>query len=230
MGSSGPGEPRGWKVRALFEGSISDDGVSAALAAIAADDLCPGASDIGVRNLLLTLVLCTRPRRVLEVGGHLGSASVVIAHALRLNRFGELIVLEPGPQYCQKLIHHIRLAELQDWARVIPGGTNDEQVRHILNTMAPFELAFIDGFHSYDQTIQDLELVMNIMEENGLIVLHDSGTDSQRLDPTGKGGTRGAIEAFCRRVAGTSGLLFEFPHWLNPTGTAILCKQPRLGG
>ena len=51
----------------------------------------PGKSSWGTRNVLQAFILSMRPKLVVEIGGHIGSASLVIGAALRANRFGRLV-------------------------------------------------------------------------------------------------------------------------------------------
>ena len=78
---------RGWHVLPSFSGQAAalDEGV---FGRMQAHPMLPGESAWGTRNLLHALILATRPKVVLEVGAHIGSAAVVIGAALKANGFG----------------------------------------------------------------------------------------------------------------------------------------------
>src|SRR5260221_14038636 len=112
-----PAPDREWIIEAAYEG---DPAVRQTLAAMVLDSQAPGYSDIGIRNLLYTLVLNLRPRRVLEVGTHIGSAAVVIGAALALNRYGELITLEPYEGHRARALDYLGQAGVGERVRVLP--------------------------------------------------------------------------------------------------------------
>ena len=79
----------------------------------------PGHSDVGARNLLYTFVISLRPRRVLEVGTHMGSAAVVIGSALKINGYGTLLTLEPQPHYQEIARKNIECAGLTNLVTIV---------------------------------------------------------------------------------------------------------------
>jgi predicted O-methyltransferase YrrM len=73
-----PENSRGWIVETVY----ANDPASKILDQMHNDPEAPGESDIGIRNLLYTMILNLRPRRVLEIGCHIGSGAIVIGAAL----------------------------------------------------------------------------------------------------------------------------------------------------
>jgi predicted O-methyltransferase YrrM len=76
-----PENSRGWVAEAVY----SNAPAFKLLKKMYNDPEAPGQSDIGIRKLLYTTVLNLRPRRVLEIGCHIGSAAIVMGAALRRN-------------------------------------------------------------------------------------------------------------------------------------------------
>lgn len=185
-----------------------------------------GKSSWGTRNMLYALILSMKPKRVLEIGTHIGSASVVMGTALKANGFGELICLEPGEHYQKIAQEHVDKAGLGEIVRIVGKFSYDptlkEEVFH-----ESFDLIFLDATHTYEAASFDIKLAADNIADNGLIVLDDVGAEeSAKIDETGKGGVRQALIDF-QKVHGEEykAIFFEFPFWLNPMGMAMLCKQ-----
>ena len=85
-------EHRGWIVHPVYDG---DAELMNVLTSMTEDPEAPGHSDVGVQNILYAETLNTRPRRVLEIGTHIGTAAVIIGRALKRNGYGRLLTLEP---------------------------------------------------------------------------------------------------------------------------------------
>src|SRR5947199_4907625 len=76
-----------------------------------------GNSSWAPTNLLHALTLSLRPNVVLEIGAHLGAASVAIGSALRANQYGTLYCLEPADQSFKVLVEFVRKAGMSDYVR-----------------------------------------------------------------------------------------------------------------
>ena len=216
---------RGWEVRPIFSGIECDPNYLAALMELVRDSDAAGHSDIGVRNFLFTLILGFRPESVLEVGGHIGSATLVMGEGLRLNGYGTLHTLEPLEHYYTRLNYYIDKAGLRGIVNPIKGFSYDPEIKRKLAIIAPFELIFIDACHDYSAAIHDVIYSISLLAEYGLIILHDSSVYAQSFDSRGEGGVRRAIIESCRQYPELQAVFFEYPLWLNPCGAAILCKQ-----
>ncbi len=220
-----PENSRGWTVGSIFDGSLNSWRVGRTLKRMAADKEAPGHSDKGVQNLIFSLAVSLRPRRVLEVGTHIGTGAVIIGHALKQNGYGKLITLEPAPHYQRIAAKHVAAARVADYVTIVPHFSYDEPCKQILKAEAPFELMFIDGAHDYASAAHDIALCADLLCPNGLMVLHDVGAISGDLDQTGQGGVRQALADFCDVNPEYRPIFFEFPVWLNNTGTALVVKQ-----
>lgn len=124
------------------------------------------------RVALFSLVYGTKPRSVLEIGTFRGGSALIIVHAMDANGFGELICVDPQPRIppsvWSAIAHRATLFEgsspgiLGQAAQRVPGG---------------FDLALIDGDHSYDGALDDAEAVLPRMAPGGRIAFHDAHFD-----------------------------------------------------
>lgn len=220
-----PENSRGWIVGSTFDGSLSSWRIRRTLKKMAADPEAKGHSDKGVQNLIFTLAVSLRPRRVLEIGTHIGMGAVIIGHALKANRYGKLITLEPAQHYYSISKKYVRTAGLTEYIQILPNFSYESRSKGVLKQEAPFELIFIDGAHDYRAATHDIALCAELLCDNGILVLHDVGSISDALDPTGGGGVRQALWDFCEQNPEFQALFLEFPVWLNNTGTAVVTKQ-----
>ena len=220
-----PESARGWIVGATFDGSLNSWRVARTLKRMAADPEAGGHSDKGAQNLIFSLAVSLRPRRVLEIGTHIGMGAVIIGHALKRNGYGKLITLEPAAHYQRIASKNITAARVADHVTLVGLFSYEEQCKELLRAEAPFELIFIDGAHDYESAAHDIALCSELLCTNGIIVLHDVGALSGSLDPTGQGGVRQALADFCDVNTEYRVIFLEFPVWLNSTGTALLVKQ-----
>jgi predicted O-methyltransferase YrrM len=225
MASYTPESSRGWIVGSTFDGSLSSWRISRTLKKMAADPEARGHSDKGVQNLIYTLAVSLRPRRVLEIGTHIGMGAVIIGQALKTNGYGRLITLEPAKHYYAISSKYVRAAGVADYVQIVPNYSHDPSCKAKLKEETPFELIFIDGAHDYSNAAHDIALCAELLCDNGVMVLHDVGSISESLDPTGRGGVRQALWDFCEDNREFQAIFLEFPVWLNNTGTAVVSKQ-----
>ena len=217
-----PDPARGWIVHPVY---VSDTLLTQVLDDMDRDPDAPGFSDVGTRNLLYCYCVSMKPRRVLEIGSHIGFSSLVIASALRLNKFGRLLTVEPNEIYRGSARKYLKKASLDDLVDTVPHFSQDAACQKRLREEAPFEIIFLDAVHDYESAVQDIQLCCELVSENGIIMLHDTGISSPELDQSGRGGVRAALNQFALSNPGFKTIYFEYPLWLNPCGTAILCPQ-----
>lgn len=220
-----PETSRGWIVGGAFDGSLTSWRVARTLRKMAAGREAAGHSDKGVQNLIFTLAVSLRPRRVLEIGTHIGMGSVIIGHALKSNGYGKLITLEPAGHYQKIAARYINAARVADFVQIVPHFSHEDCCKELLWTEAPYELIFIDGAHDYAAASHDIALCAELLCTNGMMVLHDVGSISGSLDPSGQGGVRQALADFCDANPAFRAIFLEFPVWLNQTGTALVAKE-----
>lgn len=215
-------EHRGWNVHPVYDG---DRELMSVLTSMMTDPEAPGHSDVGIQNLLYAEVLNTRPRRVLEVGTHIGTAAVIIGRALKRNAYGRLLTLEPQEHYQALAGRYIEAAAVDQQVEILPFFSYDDACRRRLAQEAPFEIIFIDGAHEYEAALQDIEFCYGLLAYNGLLILHDVGCRSPSMDTSQRGGARRALHDFSARTPSARTIFREYPLWLNDCGAGIVCKE-----
>lgn len=185
---------------------------------------CPGESSVGTRNLLFTLILSMRPKSILEIGAHIGSASIVMGAALKANDFGTLYCLEPADHYFRILNEFIGKAGVAEYVRPLKMFSTDSMLEEKLNE--PVDLIFLDANHSYSHALEDIRLSDRLMQDNSLLILDDVGPSmSPSMCTEGKGGVRQALIDYTRDRDDLKVIFLEPPFWLNPCGIAIMTRQ-----
>lgn len=213
---------RGWVVEAIYEDNPS---VRATLALMEKSYPSSGQSDVGTRDLLYCYCINLRPKRVLELGTHMGFAAVVIAAALQRNGYGRLYSVEPHEPHRAIARRSLVEAGLGAHVELVDGLSTDHSVQEKLRALAPFDIIYIDADHSFEAAYQDIALCAELIGDNGIMILHDVGRTSTDVDPTGCGGPRKAVSAFAAAHQDYKLILLEHPLWLNPCGAALLCRQ-----
>jgi predicted O-methyltransferase YrrM len=192
-----PEREREWEVAPVYGQRVDADEFAATILRMESHPEAAGYSDVGIRNLLYTSVLNIRPRRVLEVGLHIGIGAAIIAHGLKANGYGKLFSIEPNDAYRAIASQHLLDANLADYVTILPYFSYDAECQAILEAECPFDLIYIDADHTYAAALQDLNLMSTMLRDNGLMILHDVGRSSASFDSTGQGGVRRALNDFC---------------------------------
>ena len=125
--------------------------------------------------VLYRLVTLLRPRTVLELGTNLGISAGYILAALKSNGDeGRLVSVEGDPTLAAKAAEQTeRIA--QGRCRVVQGRFQDVLPR-LIPDMKTIDFAFIDGHHTYDATVSNLERIKPALAPNACVVLDDVAT------------------------------------------------------
>jgi predicted O-methyltransferase YrrM len=124
-------------------------------------------------RLLFRLVRERRPDRCLELGTCLGISAAYQAAALDLNGRGSLITMEGAPALAERA--GILLDELGLGSRVdIRVGRFVDLLPDVLQS-ARFDLAFVDGHHDENATLDYFRRIVPAMRAGGLLVFDDIG-------------------------------------------------------
>lgn len=214
---------RGWTVLPSFDGQgLLKPGV---FDAMQRHLLLPGESAWGTRNLLHSIILGTRPKTVLEVGSHIGSASVVIGSALKANGFGRSYHLEPQQHYYEVLSSFLRMAELEEVSTPLKLFSTDPSLESLVGN--DVDIIFLDADHSYSNALSDLQICDRLLAQQGIVLLDDVGAPhSANICSEGRGGVRQALLDFVGARPDYSVIFLEPPFWLNPCGLAFLARKP----
>ena len=120
------------------------------------------------REFLSAFIFSVAPERVLEIGTHQGgSAAVIVASMNRLDA-GALTCIDPDPLIAKELWQFLRRR-----ATLIRDRSPDA-IPQILREGDKFDIAFIDGDHSFDGVCADVDGVFPVLKCGGYILFHDA--------------------------------------------------------
>jgi predicted O-methyltransferase YrrM len=189
-------EPRGL-TRSLTEadlgGIFSSDAITKEWRTVedemALMDIPVGADSVnpGDRRAVYYLVRHLRPRSVLEIGTHLGASTVHIAAALRETQRGEA--------HANHRVTTVDIKDVNDQATTpwlqYGGGCSPAEMAHSLGLSAQisfvtggsleylasceerYDFIFLDGDHAPSAVYQELPAALNVLQSDGVILLHD---------------------------------------------------------
>jgi predicted O-methyltransferase YrrM len=138
----------------------------------------PAALSPSERLLLYSLTFCLRPVRYLEIGTlHGGSALIVAAAMDAIGTEGRMICVDLHPQIAPE-----HLSRLEKRATFLEGRSPDVLPLAEKTAGGRFDLAFIDGDHTYSGALADADAVISVMSEpRAYVVFHDAfNPDVQR--------------------------------------------------
>jgi predicted O-methyltransferase YrrM len=121
------------------------------------------------RTLLYALVFGLRPERCLEIGTFRGGSARIIAAAMDDLDFGGLICIDPNPAIAE-----------DDWRRVahrstlLTGRSPEILAQAMHRAGGPFELALIDGDHTTQGVVADVEGTLPILADEAYLLFHDA--------------------------------------------------------
>ncbi len=215
-------QARGWDVVSSFAAGVEMP--VSLLQQMESHPEAAGKSSWGTRNMLFAMILSMRPKVVLEIGSHIGSAAVVMGSALKANAFGTLYSLEPQDHYFKLLCEFIQKAGVANNVKPLKMMSTDPALSKVIGEKA--DMIFLDADHSYSNALKDIAMSDALIAENGLILLDDVGpTHSATICSENRGGVRKALLDYTVGRADLKVVFFEPPFWLNPCGLAMVCKQ-----
>lgn len=146
-----------------------------------------GGVNPGDRRAIFYLVSYFEPRTVLEVGTHIGASTVYIAAALRSRREIEakghpsLISVDAvdvnDPVSKPWLRHGTRFSPAEMIGRMGCGDFTELATRTSLDYMTDcarrFDFIFLDGDHAEKTVYREIPAALELLNQDGLILLHD---------------------------------------------------------
>ncbi len=121
------------------------------------------------RVVLHALVRGLAPRRVLEIGSHMGGSTMIICAALDEIGAGVVACIDPRP-----------VIERNDWDRVAHRatmilGTSPEAIGRAVEVVGgKLDFVLLDGDHGYDGVSRDIYGVLPHLERGAYVLFHDS--------------------------------------------------------
>ena len=142
-----------------------------------------GGVNIGDMRAIFAIVGNLGPKRVLEVGTHLGFSTSVIAKALELNGHKDSTItsvdisdvnnpdakawLKSGSQASPKDICRLTAPNIKIEF------VTESSVNYFNNSDADFDFVFLDGSHDADTVYKELIALGRVLRENSFVLLHD---------------------------------------------------------
>lgn len=131
-------------------------------------------------DLLYGLVRSMKPDLCVEIGSARGRSACSIGMALKENRRGRLIAIDPhrrtdwndyqSVDTFEVITANLATLELTDWVDIRRQTSSEAAQAWTL----PIDMIFIDGDHSYAGVKRDWELFMPHVKEFGLVIFHDT--------------------------------------------------------
>lgn len=59
--------------------------------------------------------------------------------------------------------------------------SEDEEIRHLLDPALPYDIIFVDPFHTFECSLRDLQSALAMLQPGGAIVVHDCCPKNKRL-------------------------------------------------
>ena len=153
-----------------------------------------GGVNPGDRRALFYLINHFKPQSILEIGTHIGASTLNMASAMAEMTSKDGIKaqlttldirdvndtsLKPWLEYgtTQSPLEMIQVLDLTDFVRFIQGSSVD----YLKNAPQKFDFIFLDGDHSVQAVYQEVPLALNLLNPNGVILLHDYYPNGQSL-------------------------------------------------
>ena len=125
------------------------------------------------RLLLYTLAFTLRPRRYLEIGTYRGGSALIVAAAMdALGTDGRLVCVDTGPQVADEHWDRIRHR-----ATMLVGASPAILPRAAAAAGGRFDLALVDGDHSYGGVTRDVRAVLGHLADGAYLLCHDGYND-----------------------------------------------------
>jgi predicted O-methyltransferase YrrM len=157
-----------------------------------------GGVNPGDRRALFYLVRAFRPARVLEIGTHIGASTLYIGAALMRGgreQIPRLVTVDiedvnDSPHSCWRQVGLAKspkqMAEELNATIEVTFVTDDS--RHFFaTTKERFDFIFLDGDHAAETAYEDIMGSLDVVNKNGLIVLHDYFPGGRPLWSDGSG-------------------------------------------
>ncbi|WP_240695161.1 O-methyltransferase [Corallincola luteus] len=149
----------------LGRAGLYDDNVSIRDACLVSKPPAPG-------RLLFLLAQSVKPLNVIELGTNVGLSSAFIGAGLKAGGGeGRLFTLDASP-YRQRLAREVHQAIRLDNVNYIEG-LFSETLSSALSQMGTVDLAFIDGHHQYQPTLDYFEEILKCSTPNTIFVFDD---------------------------------------------------------
>ncbi|HXG23382.1 MAG TPA: class I SAM-dependent methyltransferase, partial [Chthonomonadales bacterium] len=142
-----------------------------------------GGVNPGDRRAIYYLISAIKPKSVLEIGTHIGASTIHIASALRktsgekgnlttvdiadVNSRTEKPWLKYGTTHSPiEMINKLGYASFVEFV-------TDTSLNYAANCQRSFDFIFLDGDHAAKTVYQEIAVALNLLNQDGVILLHD---------------------------------------------------------
>lgn len=160
----------------------------------------PWSSPIADVVLLVKLALCTRPRRLLEVGSFRGYATKLLA--AHTQKDSVIVAVDRDPRHGEAYRGLPEAAKIE--RRV--GEVGPEAFA--TDAAGSYDLIFLDADHSYAAVRRDTELLLPLLAPDGLFIWHDYAN-------WGRVSGRNGVPQYLHEIAATRRLGWVQGTWLG---------------
>jgi predicted O-methyltransferase YrrM len=140
-----------------------------------------GGVNKGDQQAIFYLINHFKPNNVLEIGTHIGCSTAHIALALKQNPAAHLTtvdIIDVNDSAKKHWVHYnSKHSPLELMAMI---GTEskvsfvaDDSIKFLKNCKQKFDFIFLDGSHKAKMVFQEVPLALRLLNENGIILLHD---------------------------------------------------------
>jgi predicted O-methyltransferase YrrM len=151
-----------------------------------------GSVNPGDRRALFYLVRAFRPAKVLEIGTHLGASTLHICAALARDardRLPRLVTVDsqdvndsPNSFWRQVGLTKSPKQTVEEFNGTVETTFVTNDSRHFFaNTKERFDFIFLDGNHAAETVYEEIASSLEVVNKNGLIVIHDYFPDRRPL-------------------------------------------------
>ncbi|MDM8531587.1 CmcI family methyltransferase [Anaerolineales bacterium HSG25] len=120
------------------------------------------------RVVLYSLIYGLKPRYVMEIGTFKGGSATIICGAMDDNGFGELICVDPKPAIADGTWQ-----EVSHRATLFQGMSPDILAEAAQAVPEPYDFVLIDGDHTYDGVVRDIEGTLPLLANEAYLLFHD---------------------------------------------------------
>ncbi|MCP4668996.1 MAG: FkbM family methyltransferase [Deltaproteobacteria bacterium] len=121
------------------------------------------------RLLIYSLVFGLRPECCLEIGSYKGGAALIICSAMDDIDCGRLVCVDSSPQITPETWN-----QMEHRTKMVKGVSPDILPKAFEAYGIPFDFVFIDGDHSHNAVLNDIEGVLPYLADQAYLLFHDS--------------------------------------------------------
>lgn len=137
----------------------------------------------GDARAIYYIISAIKPLSVLEIGTHIGVSTIHIASALRDNRNGDphlitVDIIDVNSQIEKPWLRWgVKHSPIEMIDKLGCGSfvnfVVENSLKYLIECRRTFDLVFLDGDHLAATVYQEIPLALNLLNQNGIILMHD---------------------------------------------------------